>query len=66
VKTLRLYKFEVEILDDAQESDAEMLKALEAGLKVYMEAVKTVVRLKEASSLQVAVDEFGHPILAEA
>jgi hypothetical protein len=66
MKTLRLYKFEVEILDDSGESDEKISRELSKAVQIYMEAIKCVVAFKEASDVQVKVDEFGRPILAEA
>jgi uncharacterized protein YjgD (DUF1641 family) len=66
VKTLKLYRFTVEILDDTGEVDAEMLAAMKTAVTVHMEAIKIVVTLVDSTQIQVAVDEFGRPILAEA
>lgn len=66
MRTLRLYSFTVEILDEATDSDDTIAKELQKAVNIYMEAVKTVVTLVDASDLQVKEDEFGHPILAEA
>lgn len=66
MKRLRLYKFEVEILDEPDCSDQRMVEHVKKGLEIHMEAEKIVVTIKDASTLEVPLDEFGHPILAEA
>ena len=66
MKTLRLYKFTVEILDDAEMSDADFAVEVAKALSIYMEAHRTEVHLNEANDIQVGFDEFGRPILAEA
>jgi hypothetical protein len=66
MKTLRLYKFSVEILDEAELSDADFAIEVAKALSIHMEARRTEVKLTEASDIQVNLDEFGRPILAEA
>lgn len=66
MKTLRLYRFTVEILDEATDTDEQIAKELAKGIAIHMEAVKTVITLVDANDLQVKEDEFGNPVLAEA
>lgn len=66
MKTLRLYKFTVEILDEAEMGDADFAVEVAKALSIHMEAWRTEVKLKEASDIQVSIDEFGRPIFAEA
>ncbi len=66
MKTLRLYKFTVEILDDVELGDADFAMEVAKALSIHMEARRTEVKLIDASDVQVNLDEFGRPILAEA
>jgi hypothetical protein len=66
MKRLRLYKLEVEILDEPDCSDQRMVEHVKEALEIHMEAEKVVVTIKDVASLEVPLDEFGHPILAEA
>lgn len=66
MKTLRLYKFTVEILDEAEMSDADFAVEIAKALSIHMEAWRTEVKLTDANDIQVAIDEFGRPVFAEA
>lgn len=66
MKTLRLYKFTVEILDEAEMADCDFAIEVAKAISIHMEAKRTEVNLVEANDIQVGLDEFGRPILAEA
>lgn len=66
MKTLRLYKFTIEILDEAELPDHDFAIEVAKALSIHMEAKRVEVNLVEAADIQVNLDEFGRPILAEA
>jgi hypothetical protein len=66
MKTLRLYHFSVQILDEATDSDEEFSSAVAQAIEVHMEALKVSVDLVGAATVQVPESEDGEYDFASA